>query len=163
MSSPYCPCAEPSPHVDDKGYPVCRECGHVVAPDQITEPLVVMLRRLELLETSVKRIVAASHRSILQAISATAPAEDAAVLDAGQVAALVGRSRDWVYRHKEELGGFPATTEGLRPRVSFPRERINAYLRGQQLPMPRVPTVRSPGRPRKPSTKTKLIEYEEPR
>jgi len=71
-----------------------------------------MLRRLELLETSVKGIVAASHRGILQAISATtAPAEDAAVLDAGQVAALVGRSRDWVYRHKEELGGFPATLD----------------------------------------------------
>jgi hypothetical protein len=43
---------------------------------------------------------------------------DAPMLDATEVARRTGRSREWVYRHAEELGGR-RLGDGPRPRLAF--------------------------------------------
>lgn len=49
------------------------------------------------------------------------------VLSAAEVAERLGRSRDWVYAHRSELGAV-ALGGGPRPRLGFPAERVAAYL-----------------------------------
>jgi hypothetical protein len=54
---------------------------------------------------------------------------DDGVLDAAEVARWAGRSREWVYRHKAELGGVKLGN-GPRPRWGFPPAAVRAYLDG---------------------------------
>lgn len=49
------------------------------------------------------------------------------LLDAGEVAERLGKSRDWCYRHAEELGAV-RLGDGERPRVGFPADRVAAYV-----------------------------------
>ena len=48
-------------------------------------------------------------------------------LDSKQVARMVGVSVDWVYRHKEELGGFPIG-DGQKPRLRFRMNLVEAGI-----------------------------------
>jgi len=47
--------------------------------------------------------------------------------DAKQVARMVGVSVDWVYRHKDELGGFPIG-DGPKPRLRFRMDLVEAGI-----------------------------------
>ena len=49
------------------------------------------------------------------------------LVDAAEVARRVGRSRDWVYAHRHELGVVPLG-KGPRPRLGFTRAKVAAYL-----------------------------------
>jgi len=57
------------------------------------------------------------------------------LLDASEVAAMLGRSRDWVYAHRSELGVIEVG-EGKRPRLLFDpatvRERLNSRSAGER-------------------------------
>jgi hypothetical protein len=51
------------------------------------------------------------------------PARTPDLLDAAAVARLLGCERGWVYEHKGELGAV-ALAAGPRPRLRFPRARV---------------------------------------
>jgi hypothetical protein len=51
------------------------------------------------------------------------PARACELLDAAEVARLLGCGRGWVYEHKAELGAV-ALGAGPRPRLRFPRARV---------------------------------------
>jgi len=53
--------------------------------------------------------------------------DDVPLLDAGQVARRLGRSREWVYRHADELGAV-RLGDGERPRLGFEPAKVAAYL-----------------------------------
>ena len=53
------------------------------------------------------------------------------VLNVGDVAKLLGRSRQWVYEHAAELGAF-RFTNGPRARIGFDRDEIEAWRRARQ-------------------------------
>ena len=52
---------------------------------------------------------------------------DEQLLDAAEVARRLGRSRDWVYRHANELGAV-RLGDGDRPRLHFRPSVVNAYI-----------------------------------
>ncbi len=47
-------------------------------------------------------------------------------MSAADVAQLLGRSRDWVYAHAEELGAV-RLGDGARPRLAFHPERVRQF------------------------------------
>jgi hypothetical protein len=51
---------------------------------------------------------------------------EAPLLDAAAVGRRLGRSRDWVYRHADELGAV-RLGDGERPRLGFDPARVAAY------------------------------------
>jgi predicted DNA-binding transcriptional regulator AlpA len=53
------------------------------------------------------------------------------VLNVGDVAKLLGRSRHWVYEHAAELGAF-RFTNGPRARIGFDRDEIEAWRHARQ-------------------------------
>ncbi|MGH2984851.1 MAG: hypothetical protein ACRDK5_11470 [Solirubrobacterales bacterium] len=53
--------------------------------------------------------------------------EDAPLLDAADVARRLGRSREWVYRHADELGAV-RLGDGERPRLGFEPAKVAAFL-----------------------------------
>src|SRR4051794_22258354 len=53
------------------------------------------------------------------------------VLNVGDAAKLLGRSRHWVYEHAGELGGF-RFTNGPRARIGFDRDEIEAWRQARQ-------------------------------
>lgn len=53
------------------------------------------------------------------------------VLNVGDVAKLLGRSRQWVYEHAAELGAFRFTS-GPRGRIGFDRDEIERWKRDRQ-------------------------------
>jgi hypothetical protein len=63
-------------------------------------------------------------------IAAAAAAER--VLDAAEVAALLGRDRHWVYDHAGELGGF-RFGDGPRGRLGFDRTSIERWKRDREI------------------------------
>jgi hypothetical protein len=67
------------------------------------------------------------------------PSTDSDLLDAGQVARLLGVDRGWVYQHKSELGAI-ALGHGARPRLRFDRAKVDALLRSAEdaAPSPRA-------------------------
>lgn len=69
-------------------------------------------------EASVEAIV---HR-VVQGLR-----EDASLLDASGVARRLGRSREWVYRHADELG-VVRLGEGQRPRLGFEPAKVAEYV-----------------------------------
>lgn len=85
------------------------------------------------------------------------------VLNVGDVAKLLGCSRQWVYEHATELGAFRFTS-GPRGRIGFDRDEIERWKRDRRdertIPTPR--TTRRRGRPRKGTTAAgvPLIPYE---
>jgi hypothetical protein len=59
------------------------------------------------------------------------------LLDARQVAQLLGVSREWVYDHQDELGvqRLGGGDDARRPRLRFDAERVQAWLaRGDRRP-----------------------------
>jgi predicted DNA-binding transcriptional regulator AlpA len=59
------------------------------------------------------------------------------LLDARQVAQLLGVSREWVYDHQDELGVQRLATDETtqRPRLRFDAERVESWLtRGDRRP-----------------------------
>ena len=66
----------------------------------------------ELVEKSARRVV-----ELLR--------EDAPLLDAADVARRLGRSREWVYRHADELGAV-RLGDGERPRLGFEPAKVAA-------------------------------------
>lgn len=72
------------------------------------------------------------------------------VLSVADVAALLGRSKPWVYEHAAELGAF-RFTNGPRARIGFDRDEIEAWRRARQAerrvppPPKRKPRRRRPG------------------
>lgn len=53
--------------------------------------------------------------------------DETPLLDASEVARRLGRSREWVYDHRVELGVVPLG-DGERPRLGFRPEKVAAYL-----------------------------------
>lgn len=92
---------------------------------------------------------------------ADAPGE---MLTVREVAERTGRSHDWVRQHAAELG-VERIGEGVKPRLLFPRARIEALLSGERNgePTPEaehgVPhTPRNRRRP--PSAEVPLLRYD---
>jgi len=55
------------------------------------------------------------------------------LLDAAEVARILGCERGWVYEHKAELGAV-ALGAGTRPRLRFPRASVEAIARSDAMP-----------------------------
>jgi hypothetical protein len=78
------------------------------------------------------------------------------VLDATAVAELLGRERQWVYNHADELGAF-RYGDGPRARLGFDLHSVERWKQERQL-RPNQPAPRSRrSRPRKHAA---LIPYE---
>jgi predicted DNA-binding transcriptional regulator AlpA len=65
------------------------------------------------------------ERGLVVAADESAPAR---ILDAGQVAALLGRHRRWVYDHAGELGAF-RSGDGPKARLGFDRASVDRWVR----------------------------------
>ncbi len=68
------------------------------------------------------------------------------VLDAAQVAELLGRGRHWVYAHADELGAF-RYGDGPRARMGFDHARVEQWKRDRQAPRNAPPTPKRRQRP----------------
>jgi hypothetical protein len=82
----------------------------------------------------------------------------ARVLDAAGVAELVGRARQWVYDHADELGAF-RYGDGPRARLGFDRFAIEQWMRARKRPEAAESQRARPGRRMSGSPAT-LIPYE---
>jgi hypothetical protein len=60
------------------------------------------------------------------------PASPARVLDAAQVADLLGRDRQWVYAHAGELGAF-RYGDGPKARIGFDLVAVEQWKRERQI------------------------------
>jgi hypothetical protein len=60
------------------------------------------------------------------------PASPARVLDAAQVADLLGRDRQWVYAHAGELGAF-RYGDGPKARIGFDLVTVEQWKRERQI------------------------------
>ena len=60
------------------------------------------------------------------------PASPARVLDATQVADLLGRDRQWVYAHASELGAF-RYGDGPKARIGFDLVTVEQWKRERQI------------------------------
>lgn len=93
---------------------------------------------------------------------ATAPQTRDRVLNADQVADLLGRRVDWVYAHAGELGGF-RMGNGTKARLGFDEQAIARWKHAQAITPPVQPaTPRRPTR-RRGSAAPGLIDYEDHR
>ena len=83
----------------------------------------------------------------------------ARVLDAAQVALLLGRDRQWVYHHASELGAF-RYGNGPKARLGFDRSSIERWKRNREISQAdqRAARRRRPSRSR--SEGATLIPYE---
>lgn len=72
-----------------------------------------------------------------------------ALVDAAQVAAMLGVSRWWVYDHADELGAV-RLGHGLRPRLRFDLERVAEAVTSRSGSA-RSDTPANPGQERKPA------------
>jgi hypothetical protein len=70
------------------------------------------------------------------------------LIDADEVARMMGVKRDWVYANKERLGAVPIG-EGEKPRLRFSLERVRAVMAEGGQPRPGEPAPKRRGRPRK--------------
>jgi hypothetical protein len=85
----------------------------------------------------------------------------ARVLDAGEVALLLGRDRQWVYDHAIELGAF-RYGNGPKARLGFDLADVERWKREHRLsrqPPRRMPPPR-PKRQNEASPGARLIAYE---
>lgn len=87
-------------------------------------------------------------------------ASPARVLDAAQVALLLGRDRQWVYDHASELGAF-RYGDGPKARIGFDLAMVESWKRDRQV---LKTTRRSPSTShrsaRRAGTASSLIPYE---
>jgi hypothetical protein len=81
------------------------------------------------------------------------------VLDAAAVAGLLGRDRQWVYEHAEELGAF-RYGDGPRARLGFDMYTLEAWKRGRRLPTAEAARRGGRRRARKEAAVSPLIPYE---
>jgi hypothetical protein len=70
------------------------------------------------------------------------------LVDADEVARMMGVKRDWVYANKRRLGAVPIG-EGEKPRLRFRLETVRAVMAEDGQPRPDEPAPRRRGRPRK--------------
>ena len=70
------------------------------------------------------------------------------LIDADEVAQLLGVTRDWVYANKQRLGAV-AIGDGEKPRLRFDVEKVRAVMAEGGQPHPEEPAPRRRGRPRK--------------
>jgi hypothetical protein len=70
------------------------------------------------------------------------------LIDADEVARMMGVKRDWVYANKGRLGAVPIG-EGDRPRLRFRVETVRAVMAEGGQPGPDEPAPKRRGRPRK--------------
>lgn len=63
------------------------------------------------------------------------------LVDAATLARHLGVSRDWVYAHKQTLGGRKLG-DGPRPRWRFDLQRARAAVAGRTMPHPVAPSQR---------------------
>ena len=75
------------------------------------------------------------------------------LIDAAEVARILGCARGWVYEHKAELG-VVRLGAGERPRLRFDRERVKVFAAG---PAPSPPTAPYKRR-RRPRRRAPLLE-----
>lgn len=89
----------------------------------------------------------------------TAASSSSRVLDAAEVAQLLGRERQWVYDHAGELGAF-RYGDGPKARIGFDLDSVERWKRGRQIrPASTAPAARR--RQRTAATqRTALIPYE---
>jgi len=78
------------------------------------------------------------------------------VLDAAGVARLLGRERQWVYDHADELGAF-RYGDGPRARLGFDAREVERWLRQRRRPDGQSPASR---RRRATASPVPLIPYE---
>ena len=70
------------------------------------------------------------------------------LIDADEVARMMGVKRDWVYANKRRLGAMPIG-EGDRPRLRFSVETVRAVMAADGQPRPDEPAPKRYRRPRK--------------
>ncbi len=82
--------------------------------------------------------------------------ETGSLIDAGEVARILGCERSWVYEHQRELGVI-RLGNGSRPRLRFERERI-AEIASAPARQPAGPRRAIPGRRRARRSTAPLLE-----
>ena len=114
-------------------------------------------------ELSVARAVAEAVVDVLEERGlVTAASSSSRVLDATEVAQLLGRERQWVYDHAGELGAF-RYGDGPKARIGFDLVSVERWKRDRQIrPASTAPASR---RRRRSVTlrRTVLIPYESSR
>jgi hypothetical protein len=65
-------------------------------------------------------------------------------LSAEEVAVRLSVSRDFVYEHRDELGGYPISG-GSRPRLRFDPRTVDAFVRWGSTRPPEQPALRKSG------------------
>jgi hypothetical protein len=98
------------------------------------------------------------YERLAMRLHADSPPSSGDLLDAAEVARLLKCERGWVYEHKEELGAV-ALGAGVRPRLRFPRARVEAIARLEARPGDNRPPGRRRHSPRTArSTAVTLLE-----
>jgi hypothetical protein len=120
---------------------------------------------LALMTLEHRHVGAIAHRDIRAERGLVIPASSASparVLDAAQVADLLGRDRQWVYAHAGELGAF-RYGDGPKARIGFDLVTVERWKRERQ--------IRNESPPRRPDRRrsravgvgaTRLIPYDVP-
>lgn len=85
----------------------------------------------------------------------------ARVLDAAQVARLLGRDRHWVYNHAGELGAF-RYGDGPRARLGFDLVAVERWKRERQIGGPAQPGGSRRRRQRRSKNEPDRIPYDVP-
>jgi hypothetical protein len=78
------------------------------------------------------RAVAEALADVLAERGLVTPPSPARVLDAAQVAELLGRDRQWVYAHAGELGAF-RYGDGPKARIGFDLVTVEQWKRERQI------------------------------
>lgn len=92
-------------------------------------------------------LVAARLHAFVTDLAAQVP-EPGQLVDARAIARMTGKRREWVYRHREQLGGVPLGT-GPRPRWGFDPDLVRARLeqRNGDATAPQAPNTPPPRQP----------------
>jgi hypothetical protein len=72
-----------------------------------------------------------------EGFAAESQAESITLVDAAEVARMLGKRREWVYHRKRELGGVPLG-DGPRPRWGFDAGIVRARLEKRNGPDPKL-------------------------
>lgn len=108
------------------------------------------------------RAVAEALADVLAERGLMAPAAVSlpAVMDAAEVAVLLGRDRKWVYDHAGELGAF-RFGDGPRARIGFDLTTVERWKHQRQISQTKPGTRKTPRPPRRrEAAAPNLIPYE---
>jgi hypothetical protein len=117
----------------------------------------LIAREIELLATRHGRLVAFEVDEVdavaehLAELARSAPAPAVGLIDARELAELLGVARDWVYANADRLGGV-RLGDGPRARLRFDADRAREALAarsGGVPPLPTSPPRSGHGRPRR--------------